>query len=383
MGRPKKTNDIEEIDVIDTKDEQKKLDEALSIIDDINPDSTFLDDESLSNVTDWIDTGCYALNAIISGSVYGGIPVGRITGIVGLSGTGKTLIMNKIMANAIPKGYRPYYFDTENALDKLTAERLGCDITKVKHMPIEFVEDCKIQIIKILTTFIDLNLKKKAIIFIDSLGNLNTKKDLDDSLENKSASDMGLKAKLLKGMLKLITTRAAKAQVPVVFSNHIYLSPNDGMYPSIVKTQSGGLQPVYISSVVLQVTTTNEKVSEEKGTVSNLSNKISGVNLKALSTKNRFIVPFLEANMYLNYKTGLSKYKGLLEMSVACGMIQKSGPSYTMGESKLGYASTFEDSSEFWENGPLQQLDKLIKCESEYSKENVVILKDEIKNIKL
>ncbi len=379
MGRKKIE---EETETISEKDEQKKLDSALEIIDEINPDAAFLDDESLSNVRDWIDTGCYALNAIISGSLFGGIPCGRVTGLVGLSGTGKTLIMNKIMANAISKGYKPLYFDTENALDSLTASRLGCDISKIKHMPIEFVEDCKIQIVTILTKLIEANLKRKVIIFIDSLGNLNTKKDLDDSLENKSASDMGLKAKLIGSMLKLITTRAAKAEVPVVFSNHLYTSPTE-MYPSIIKTQSGGLKPVYISSVVLQLSTTNEKIekNDDKTVSSSMSNKISGMNLKAMTTKNRFVVPFLEANMYLNYKTGLSKYKGLLEMAVACGMIAKSGPAYVMGDKKIGYASTFEDNPEFWNDETLQKLDNLIKSELSYSNETIKQLTEQVGNV--
>ena len=338
----KKSSNAEEVVKSDDED---ALNSALGSIDDINPESSFLNEESLSNVTDWIDTGSYALNAIMSGSVYGGVAVGRITGLVGLSGTGKTLVMNKIMANAIKKNYRPLYFDTENALDAMTAQQLGCDISKIKHIPVEFVEDCKHQTATILTKLIDANLKRKVIIFIDSLGNLLTRKELDDSLENKSATDMGLKAKLIGSMLKMLTTRAAKAEVPVVFSNHIYTSPSEGLYPSMVKTQSGGLKPVYISSVVLQLSTTNEKI-EEKSVQSNLSNKISGVNLKALTTKNRFVVPFLEANMYLNYKTGLSRYKGLLDMAVGCGLIKKNGPTFTMDDEKLGYAFTFEDDLE-------------------------------------
>lgn len=374
----KKSSNVEEVVQSDDED---ALNSALGSIDDINPESSFLNEESLSNVTDWIDTGSYALNAIMSGSVYGGVAVGRITGLVGLSGTGKTLVMNKIMANAIKKNYRPLYFDTENALDAMTAQQLGCDISKIKHIPVEFVEDCKNQLAVLLTKLIDANLKRKVIIFIDSLGNLLTRKELDDSLENKSAMDMGLKAKMIGSMLKMLTTRAARAEVPVVFSNHIYENPGQ-MHPSMIKTQSGGLKPVYISSVVLQLSTTNEKIEAgSKAISSGVSNKISGVNLRALTTKNRFVVPFLEANMYLNYKTGLSKYKGLLEMAVASGLIKQRGSVYDMDGESIGYASKFEDDAGFWENGPLQKLDALLKSELSYSNESNKQLKEELANV--
>jgi RecA/RadA recombinase len=117
------------------------IEDACNILDDLNPDATFLDENSLSTVSEWVDTGCMALNAIISGSLYGGIPVGRITGFAGPQSCGKTMMVNKIMANAQKKGMHVVYFDTENALDKETAENLGCDSSKIKHCPIEIIED--------------------------------------------------------------------------------------------------------------------------------------------------------------------------------------------------------------------------------------------------
>jgi RecA/RadA recombinase len=367
-------------EVLENKDESKILDDAMSALEKLNPDATELSEESLSNVNDWIDTGCYSLNAIISGSVYRGIPVGRITGLVGLSGTGKTLIMNKIMANAIKKKYKAIYFDSENALDKMTAERLGCDVTQIKHCPVELIEDCKSQIITFLTKLIEAGLKRKVAIFIDSLGNLVTRKEIEDSLENKSATDMGSKAKLLGSLIRQATGRVAKAEVPMVFSNHIYEIPTQ-MYPTLVKTQSGGLKTNYLPSVLLQLSTTTEKIEDESDPTSALSEKVSGVNLRAMTTKNRFAPPFIETTMKLNYKTGLSRYIGLLNMAKAYGMIEKDGHAYAMEGTKIGYASSFEDNAEFWENGPLSKLDELIKKDLTYSNENLQLLKNEAEKI--
>lgn len=368
---------VEEVKLSD-KEDAKILADALGSIDKLNPDATELSEESLSNVNDWIDTGCYSLNGIISGSFFGGVPVGRVTGIVGLSGTGKTLIMNKIMANAIKKGYKPIYFDSESALDHLTAQRLGCDITKIKHCPVEFIEDCKSQIITLLTKLIEANMKRRVIIFIDSLGNLVTRKEVEDSLENKSAQDMGSKAKMIGSLIRQATNRGAKAEVPIIFSNHIYENPGQ-MYPTLVKTQSGGLKTNYLPSVLLQLSTTNEKIEgDEDSEVSKLSEKVSGVNLRAMTTKNRFAPPFIETTMKLNFKSGLSRYIGLLDMAKAYGMIEKDGHQYAMDGVKIGFAKNFQDSAEFWENGPLQKLDVIIKKDLTYSNENLTKIQEEV-----
>ena len=131
-----------------TEEQEPSLDikEAFKVLDDLNPDAQFLDENTLSTVKDWIDTGSMALNAIISGSLYGGVPMGRIVGFAGPQACGKTLMVNKIMANAQKKGLHVVYFDTENALDKETAEGLGCDSAKIKHCPIEIIEECRNQI---------------------------------------------------------------------------------------------------------------------------------------------------------------------------------------------------------------------------------------------
>ena len=381
MARAKKTADQADggVIVVDEATE-KALDNVFDMIEKINPDAATLADNSLSNVSDYIDTGNYSLNAIISGSVFGGIPVGRVCGFFGPPATGKTLIINKIIANAQHKGFRAIYFDSEQALDKQVALRLGCDVEKIKHIPVEIIEECRNQSFQILTKLIEMGVKKKIIVAIDSIGALNTAKELNDSLDNKNASDMGLKAKQLKSMLLKLTYRAAKSETPVLFTNHIYESIGD-MYPSMVKKQSGGMSPLFIASLLVQLSTTNIKVADDKGQIGKLSDKISGANLRAFITKNRFIPPYLSNEMYLNFKTGLDRYSGLLDLAVKMGYIQNSGATYSIGSKKLGYASTFEKEPEFWENGPLKELDALLKKELTYSNENYADLKKQVEQL--
>lgn len=171
------------------------IEDAFSVLDDINPNATFLDENSLSTVTSWIDTGNYALNAIISGSLYGGYPSGRVTILTGPEACGKTLFVNKGIANAQKLGMYAAYFDTENALDESTATRLGADPKKIKHCPVEVTEDCRNQIVKFLNNIVEKNLQGKVIVVLDSIGNLITAQEKKKIEDGSDTPDMGNRAK--------------------------------------------------------------------------------------------------------------------------------------------------------------------------------------------
>ena len=188
------------------KNDLSKMTAIFGAVDKMNPDASTLEDNNLSTVDEWISTGCYALNAIISGSLYKGIPRGRITGFAGPSMSGKTFIINKCIANAQKDGYIGVIWDSEVAVDKKGAVGVGVDPGRVKHYPVESVEDCRNQI----STFLDAVIKQnenteekdrqKFIISIDSLGNLASSKELKDAEAGKDATDTGTRAKcLLKG----------------------------------------------------------------------------------------------------------------------------------------------------------------------------------------
>jgi len=350
------------------------IEDAFKILDDLNPDAAFLDENSLSSVNEWVDTGCMALNAIISGSLYGGIPVGRITGFAGPQACGKTMMVNKIMANAQKKGMHVVYFDTENALDKETAENLGCDSSKIKHCPIEIIEDCRNQMVKFLKTVVENGLQGKVIIAIDSLGNLISAREAKIIEDGKDSADMGARAVSLKSMLRAITHAAAKANCPIVFTNHTYDNPG-ALYPTLVKSQSGGSGPLYMSSVLVQMATKQERVgkSDNKNAlddVTPLSKDVNGLTMRALTTKNRFIPPFLECEMYLNFKSGISKYSGLLEMAEGYGIVHKQGHRYALGEEVLGFYKDWKDDDTVWAK-ILPKLEEKLKLELKFNKEVV------------
>jgi len=340
-------------------------------LDKLNPDFATLSENNLSTVSEWIDTGSYALNAICSGSLYRGIPKGRITGFVGPAQSGKSLIINKIIGNfqALSPDHWGLIWDTEAAVDKNAIKNVGADPDRIKVLPVETVEECRNQISKFLDNVIAGGKKTygKYIIAIDSLGNLASQKEKDDAAKDKSAVDMGARAKGLKSMMRTITYKAAKAGVSVIFSNHIYDDPM-AIFPSLVKSQSGGKGPLYLASLLVQLAIRNEKQNEanESDVKIPMANKVSGVTLRTLTVKNRFIPPFLETELYLNFKTGLFKYAGLLEMAMGYNIVQQNGSTYSFGEKKLGYFKTWKDNTDVWDS-IIKELEPVLQKELCYS----------------
>lgn len=362
------------------KNELSGLKDIFKSVDDLNPDAAVLDAATLSTAEDWIDTGSYALNAIISGSMYKGIPSGRITGFAGPSMAGKTLIMNKIMANAQKKGYIPVIWDSEVAVDKKSAEGAGMDTSRVKYYPVETIEDCRNQMCAFLDNVIKAdNPDLKFIVAIDSLGNLASSKEIKDAAAGKEAADVGQRAKAIKSMMRILTYKAAKAKVPILFSNHIYEGME--MFPTLVKTQSGGKGPIYLASVLVQLSTRNEKSSENPNEESvAIAHNISGVTLGALTVKNRFVPSYLKTELYLNFKTGLDKHAGLFEIAEAFGVIEKPGRTVLYKGESLGYRKDLEKDPKFWEK-IMPDLENTLQEKLCYGTASSVEIEEEVDNI--
>ena len=340
----------------------KKALDAFKALDKLNPEATILSETSLSNVEEWFDTGCMVLNSIISGSLYGGIPKGRITGFAGPSMCGKTYIINKILGKAQTKGLIPVVFDTEMAVDDGNAAAVGLDPEKTKYVPVNTIEDCRNQLVALLDGIESSGMNGKFIISIDSLGNLASQKEMNDAEAGKSAMDMGMRAKSLKSMMRLLTYKAARTGTTILFANHTYDDPA-AMFPSLVKNQAGGKGPVYLASVLIQLASKSEKQDNANDADEMLpeAKKYSGTTLRALTVKNRFVPPFLECEMYLNFKTGLDKYAGLKDVAVNHGVIQQNGATFTIGEKKLGYYKNWRKDEELWEKEILPKLEEVLQ----------------------
>ena len=362
---------------------KSNLDDIFGALDKLNPEAMFLSENTLSTVSNYIDTGCYSLNVVLGGTCRkGGVPEGRLTGFVGDSQTGKTYIMNKTHANAQKSGKHVVIFDSENAVDKESAINVGLDVSKVKHVPVTSIEECRNQICVLLDKIIEHKMHGKFIIGIDSLGNLCSSKELADAAANKDATDMGTRAKGLKSLLRIITAKGGRANTTIMFSNHVYDDPAQ-LHKSTVKTQSGGKGPIYVASVLAQLTRSNERFDEkdrEKEGKNIILPNAKGFNsayLRAFTVKNRFIPQFLEAEMFLNFKTGLEKYSGLVDLAVGYGLITVDGHTHTYRDGTvLGKKSKFEYDEEFWETKGIDDLDKILTERLAFSQEKQVEIED-------
>ena len=353
-----------------SKFDDKEIDKALDSIDKINPFATYLEDSTLSRVGGWIDTGSYVLNAIVSGSIHGGIPKGRVTMMGGESMTGKTLFVLKILANAQKEGLIPVIFDTENAVDPEGAERIGLDISKVKYVPCVTIEQTRNALFKFLTAVKEKGLEGKFIIAIDSLGNLQSELEHSRMGKDSTSSDMGTKARAMKSLMQTCTNLGATTQTTILCTNHVYDDPS-AMFPSIEKNMPGGKSIVYLPSVTIQLA--RKPMKSDGGKTMDAETAVgqknyAGILIRALTRKNRFIKQYLQGEMFLSFHTGLDRYYGLLDLAVGVGAVVQTGSTYQLPDGKkIGYYKNFRKDKDLWENTILPVLEEKIKKEWAYS----------------
>jgi RecA/RadA recombinase len=361
---------------------KKQYQDIFADVDAMNPDAAMLSEHTLSLVDDWIDTGSLALNAICSGSMYKGLPVGRVIGLGGPTGCGKTFIMNQAIGNFQKKDPDNFgvVFDSEMGEDARSAESVGADPSRIRHYPIESVTKMRNQIVKLLDNIIAQNAHGKFFIGIDSLGNLGGAKELNDAAADKEAADMGTRAKEIRSMLRVITYRAARARTTVLFNNHTYENPTE-MFKNIIKQQSGGGGPQYIASLLIQLGVKPEEWDEKNAQDVKLvgAKKYSGVTLHAITAKNRFIPQFLTTDLYLNFKNGLQKYGGLFELSKEFGILE-GDKSYSLDGEKLGYYKEWRYDDGVWTR-ILPKLEKKINEAWCFGKSEHDELQKEVKEI--
>jgi len=350
--------------------EKNLYDDVLNSIDKIDPYATYLSDHSLSSVDDWIDTGSYVLNSIISGSTKLGIPKGRLTQFLGESQTFKTGFMMQIIANAQKQGMRILLFDVENAYTPEGAARFGIDPTRVKVSDSTTIEKIR----NIINTFLENvrehpELRGKYLIVMDSIANMQSELELKRMAKDSTSSDMGTYAKSIKSLLKVCTNMAAATNTPIIFTNHVYDDPSQ-MFPSLAKDFPGGKSAKFLPSVNVQLArklVKNDDVKTADTQLAASQKSYSGIVIRALIVKNRFVQPFLEADMYLSFSSGMHKYYGLLEVMRSLGVVSNSGPTYSDWEgNKLGFAKSFRNDTDLWENRLLPEYEKQIQLQWQF-----------------
>lgn len=270
----------------------------------VAPLGSTMDVSTFSEITEHIDIGSYILNLAMTGNIFGGIPNNRAVELMGPSGVGKTFVMLCAARNAQKMGYYIYWYDSENAVDKKLMEQFGLDTSRVWYEPCNTVESFRTSTTNLTGKLIDAQRNgmeiPKVMVFLDSIGNLGTIKELTDAEEGNQKEDM-TRAKRIKSLFRILMTRMAEVKIPFVYSNHVYKT-TDFMAAWV---GSGGSGREYGASIILMLTKAKlNSTGSDKEQV--------GIILTAKPNKNRFAKPNV-VKTHLDYKTGLNRYTGLQE----------------------------------------------------------------------
>mgnify|MGYP001263502386 CR=1 FL=1 len=281
----------------------------------VQPIEKVLDD---SNV-EFIDTGNYGLNRIISGSFFKGVPNNRIIIFYGENQTMKTYTALNICKNA--KDYDIYILDSEGSILSMV-NNIGIDKNKIKYIPVYSIEDFNVKVKKVFNTIIEIKKSLdnpdnyKAIVVLDSLGGLITEKIIED-VDGKV--DRGNRARMINDCVKSITMKSFEYKIPFIILNHVYDDPA-AMYQSKIKNQSGGKGIMFLSRLIIQCNKSlvkSELKTEDK--------VYSGISVDFMTIKNYLVQPGLTCTIDMDFNKGMiSKYSGILDLAIKYKFIDNS-----------------------------------------------------------
>jgi len=332
------------------------MDFLKDIVKEIGDDYTKLASE-IDETETYVDTGSYIFNALVSGSVFGGVSGNKITAIAGESSTGKTffsIAMVKNFLDSNPNGYC-LYFDTEAAITKSLLESRGVDTTRLVVVNVVTVEDFRSKALKA----VDIYLKKPeeerqpCMFVLDSLGMLSTDKEITDALNDKQVRDM-TKSQLIKGAFRMLTLKLGQAKIPMIVTNHTY--DVIGSYVP-TKEMGGGSGLKYAASTIIYLS----KKKEKDGT------EVIGNIIKAKTAKSRLSKENKDVEIRLYYdQRGLDRYYGLLELGELGGLWKNVGGRYEMDGKKIYAKQILKEPETYFTEEVMLQLDEVAKKEFSY-----------------
>lgn len=273
--------------------------------------------------TDWISTGNYALNYLISGSFDKGVPLGKVTVFAGESGAGKSYICSgNIIKDAQDQGIYVVLIDSENALDEAWLQALGVETSedKLLRLSMSMIDD----VAKTMYTFMqdykamDEEDRPKVLFVIDSLGMMMTPTDVDQFQKGDMKGDMGRKPKALTSLVRNVVNMIGAYNVGLVCTNHTYASQD--MFDPDDKI-SGGQGFIYASSIVVAMRKLKLKEDEDGNKISD----VRGIRAACKVMKTRYAKPFESVQVKIPYDGGMNPYSGLVDLFEKKGLLEKSG----------------------------------------------------------
>ena len=301
------------------------------------------------DVDSFIDTGSYSFNALLSGSIYGGLPGNRITAIAGEAATGKTFFALGVVKHFLEsdKNAGVIYFESENAISKSMIESRGVDSNRLVVMPVATVQEFRTQSIKIIDKYLEQpEDKRKPMMFVlDSLGMLSTTKEMEDTAAGKETRDM-TRSQIVKSAFRVLTLKLGQANVPMIMTNHTY-DVIGSMFPQ--KEMGGGSGLKYAASSIVYLGKRKEKDGTEV-----VGNIIHCKNYKSRITKEN-----AQIDVRLTYKEGLDRHYGLLDMAEDAGIFKKVSTRFeTPDGTKVFGKQINENPEKYFTKEVLKQIDE-------------------------
>ena len=319
------------------------------------------------DVDSFIDTGSYIFNALLSGSIYGGLASNKITAIAGESATGKTFFLMGIVKNFLDKNPNAgvLYFESESAITKQMIVDRGIDPDRMVIMPVTTVQEFRTDSLKVLDGYLLQPESKRQPLFLclDSLGMLSTTKEVEDTADGKETRDM-TRAQVLKAAFRVLTLKLGRAKVPMVVTNHTY-DVVGSMFPQ--KEMGGGSGLKYAASSIIYLSKKKEKDGTEV-----VGNIIHCKNHKSRLTKENKMV-----DVRLTYDKGLDRYYGLLELAEKYEVFKKVSTRYELpdGSKQFGKA-ILNDPETYFTDDIMHKLDLAAETEFKYGAGNDEAIQD-------
>ena len=313
-----------------------------------------------ADVTSFIDTGSYSFNALLSGSIYGGMPGNKITAIAGEAATGKTFFALGICKHFLDmdKDAGVIYFESENAISQEMLESRGIDTKRVVVVPVSTVQEFRNQSIKVVDKYLDQDPKtRKPLMFVlDSLGMLSTTKEMEDTAEGKETRDM-TRSQIVKATFRVLTLKLGNAGVPLIMTNHTY-DVIGSMFPQ--KEMGGGSGLKYAASSIIYLG--KRKVKEGTEVVGNI--------IHCKNYKSRLTVENAMVDVKLSYDKGLDRHYGLLELAEEAGIFKKVSTRFEMADgTKVFGKSIMDNPDKYFTKEVLDKIDEYAQRKFSYGQE--------------
>ena len=304
-----------------------------------------------------IDTGSYVLNAVLSGSLFGGVPNNKITVFAGETATGKTFFVLGVISQFLKDNEEGgvIYFDTESAVTDEMMQVRGIDTKRVVKSEPDTIQKFRHTALSVIDNYLeqDVDVRRPFMMVLDSLGQLSSTKEIEDTAKGEETRDM-TKAQVLKATFRVLNLKLAKAGIPLLVCNHVY--DVVGSYiPQ--KEMSGGSGLKYSASTILNLSKRKERVDSE----------VIGNIIKCRTEKSRLSKENKIVEVLLTYEKGLDRYYGLVDFGVDAGLFKKVSNRIEFPDGTKQFAKTiYTKPEDYFSESVMAKLEEHARSEYQY-----------------